>query len=92
MALEYRLREGAYVEGSFLVDEESGNVYELNEEASVVLSLISGDWLSPGGIVELLSEEWEFEDVERAVEDVKKFLESLRSEGVVLKRDSGDKA
>lgn len=89
MPLEYRLREGVYVEGSFLVDEESGNLYELNEEASVVLSLISGEWLSPGVIVDLLSEEWEFEDVEQAVKDIERFLEGLCGEGVVLRRDSG---
>ncbi len=91
MLLEYKLREGAYVEGSFLVDEESGNLYELNEEASVVLSLISGEWLSPGGIVDLLSEEWEFEDIEQTVKDIEKFLESLCSEGVVLRRDPEEK-
>jgi len=72
------------------VDEESGNLYELNEEASVVLSLISGEWLSPDGIVDLLSGEWEFDDVEQAIRDIEDFLESLCTEGVVLRRDSGE--
>ncbi len=71
------------------MDEESGNLYELNEEAAVVLSLISGDWLSPEGIVDLLSEEWEFDDEAEAVKDIEKFLEGLCSEGVVLMRSPG---
>ncbi len=69
-----------------MVDEESGNLYELNEEASVVLNLISGDWLSPEGIVNLLSGEWEFDDEVQAARDIEEFLESLCREGVVLKR------
>jgi len=69
------------------VDEESGNIYELNDEAAVVLNLISGEWLSPEGIVELLSSEWEFDGEEQAARDIEAFLESLCREGVVLKRE-----
>lgn len=76
------------MEGNFLVDEESGNLYELNEEATVVLAMIAGEWMSPERILELLSAEWELEDFDKALEDVREFLESLCQEGVVEKRSS----
>ncbi len=68
------------------MDEESGNLYELNEEATVVLSMIAGEWMSPEEILELLSAEWELDDFDKALEDVRRFLESLCDEGVVEKR------